>query len=97
MDDFKQSHKNDVVKLFAVIDYFLMTRPSPITWKTVKTAIGSPIVNEKETADLIHQYLSTGNSNKLLLLSNEIINSDVNTTSVKCIQFTLNQHCSSTL
>ena len=81
--------------LYEVIDVFQTTQPS--TWETVITAIEGPIVNDKETADLIRQYLSTGKSNKLLLLSNEVINSGVQTTIVKCIQFSYNQHCSHTM
>ena len=92
LDDFNQSQKNDVVKLFDVIDNFLTTQPSPVTWETVKTAMESPIVNNKEIAKLIHQYLSTGKIKKLLLLINEVINSGVQTTPVNCIQFNLNQH-----
>ena len=75
LDDLIQSERDD--KLLAVIDNFLTTEPSPVTWETVITAIESPIVNDKETANLIRHYLSTGKSNKLLLLSNELINSGV--------------------
>ena len=75
LDDLIQSERDD--KLLAVIDKVLTTEPSPVTWETVITAIESPIVNDKETADLIRHYLSTGKSNKLLLLSNEVINSGV--------------------
>ena len=71
LDDLIQSERDD--KLLAVIDNFLTTEPSPVTWETVITAIESPIVNDKETADLIRHYLSTGKSIKLLLLSNEVI------------------------
>ena len=85
LDDLIQSERDD--KLLAVIDNFLTTEPSPVTWETVITAIEGPIVNDKETADLIRQYLSTGKSNKILILSNKVINSGVQTTTVKCIQF----------
>ena len=69
-------------KLDGVINSWKDTQPSPDTWETVITAIESPIINDKEKADRIRQYLSTG---KLLLLSNEVINSGVQTTPVKCI------------
>ena len=82
MDNLKN---NDFAKLFAVIDNFLTTQPSSVTWATVISAIESPIVNDKNIADLIREYLSTGKGNKLLLLSNEVINSDVQTITVKCI------------
>ena len=97
MDDLKQSEDGNISKLRKVINVWKGSQPFPDTWETVVTAIESPIVNDKETADLIRQYLSTGKSNKLLLLSDEVINSGVQTTTVKCIQFSYNQHCSHTM
>ena len=97
LDDLKHDQRDNNYKLFAVIGNFLTSQSSPVNWGTVIAAIESPTVNDKETADLIHQYLSTGKSNKLLLLSNEVINSGVQTTTVKCIQFSYNQHCSHTM
>ena len=85
LDDLKQSEDDNISKLVEVINVWKGSQPSPDTWETVVTAIESPIVNDKETADIIRQYLSTGKSNKLLLLSNEVINSGVQTTTVKCI------------
>ena len=96
LDDLKHDQSGNDYKLFAVIQNFPTSQPSPIKWETVVTAIESPTVNDKETADLIRQYLR-GKSNKLLLLSNEVINSGVQTTTVKCIQFSYNQHCSHTM
>ena len=58
LDDLKQSERND--KLFAVIDNFLTTQPSPVTWETLITTIENPIINDKKTANLIRQYISTG-------------------------------------
>ena len=97
LDEIKQSEDNNYTKLNKLINVWQETQPSPDTWETIITAIESPIVNKKVTADLIRQYLSTGKSNKLLLLSNEVINSGVQTTTVKCIQFSYNQHCSHTM
>ena len=97
LDDLKQTQNDNEENLDAVIDNFLTTQPYSVNWETVITAIESPTVNDKVTADLIRQYLNTGNSNKLLLLSNEVINSGVQTTTVKCIQFSYNQHCSYTM
>ena len=97
LDDLKQSEGDDRTKLNKVINIWKETQPSPDTWETIITAIEDPIVNDKVTADLIRQYLSTGKSNKLLLLSNEVINNGVQTTPVKCIQFSYNQHCSYTM
>ena len=97
LDDLKRNQMDNISKLFAVIHNFLISQSSPVNWETVIGAIESPTVNDKETADLIRQYLSTGKNNKLLLLSNEVINSGVQTTTVKCIQFSYNQHCSHTM
>ena len=97
LDDLKHDQRGNGYKLFGVIQNFLHRQSSLVNWGRVMAAIESPIVNDKETADLIRQYLSTGKSNKLLLLSNEVINSGVQTTTVKCIQFSYNQHCSHTM
>ena len=97
LDNLKHNQRDNDDKLFVVINNFLTSQSSLVNWETVITAIESPTVNDKETADLIHQYLSTGKSNKLLLLSNEVINSGVQTITVKCIQFSYNQHCSHTM
>ena len=97
LDSLKQLEFHNVIKLNEVINIWKETQPSPDTWETVITTIKSPIVDDKVTADLICQYLSTGKSNKLLLLINEVINSGVQTTTVKCIQFSYNQHCSHTM
>ena len=99
LDDLKKREGDYPTKLNKVIYSWKDTQPSFVTWETIITAIESPIVNDKETADLIRQYLSIGKRNKLLLflLSNEDINSVVQTTLVKCIQFSLSQHCSHTM
>ena len=96
LDEIKQSEDNNYTKLNKLINVWKETQPSPDTWETVITSIESPIVNKKVIADLIRQYLSTGKSNKLLL-SNEVINSGVQTITVKCTQFSYNQHCSHTM
>ena len=64
LDDLK--HREGIYELLAVINIFLTTQPSTVTWETVINAIESPIVNDKKTADLIHRYLNTCKSNKLL-------------------------------
>ena len=70
LDDLKHDQRDNDYKLFAVIQNFLTSRSSTINWETVIAAIESPTLNDMETADLIYQYLNTGKSNKLLLLSN---------------------------
>ena len=96
LDDLKKTLNDHVKNLDEVINNFLTSQPSFVKWETVITAIEGPIVNDKERADEIRQYVSTGKSNKLSLLNNEVINSGVQTTPAKYIQFSLNQHCSDT-
>ena len=84
LKDLKNSQEDDIENLIVVIDNFLTKF---VTFEEVITAIEGPIVNDKETADSIRQYLSKGKTNDLL--SNEVINSGVQTTTVKCIQFSL--------
>ena len=93
LDDFKRTRNGNEENLNAVIGNFLTSHSSSVNWETVITAIEDPIVNDKETADQIRQYLKSM-CNKLLLLSNEVINCGVQTTTVRCIQFSLNQHFS---
>ena len=68
LDDLKHSQANNQRKLLTVINIWLTSKLSPVTWETVITAMKSPIVNNKDKAREIHQYLSTGKSNKLLLI-----------------------------
>ena len=76
LDDLKHDQRDNDYKLIAVINNFLTSQSSLVNWETMIAAIESPTINDKETADLIRQYLR-GKSNKLLLLSNEVINSGV--------------------
>ena len=94
--DLKRSNYSSYGKLSKVVYNFLTTKPSPVSWETVISAIEGPIINNQAKANEIRQYLSIGKSNKLLL-NNEVINSGVQTTTVKCIQFSYNQHCSHTM
>ena len=80
LNDLKSSQKNDVEKLSAVIENFLTTQPSPVSWKIVITATESHCGNNKALTDRIRQYLNTGKKSiKVLLLSNEVINNGVQT------------------
>lgn len=49
--------QDDTVKLTQVINIWLNTRPSSITWKTLIIAIEGDIVNNKAMAIKIRQYL----------------------------------------
>ena len=62
LDNLKQSEDNNYTKLEKVINIWKDIQPSFVTWETVITAFDSPIINDKEIADLIRQYLR-GKSN----------------------------------
>ena len=57
LDNLKQSEDNNYTKLEKVINIWKDIQPSFVTWETVITAFESPIINDKEIADLIRQYL----------------------------------------
>ena len=70
LDDLKLSWKSDIAKIKEVIKIWENTKPSPISWETVMTAVESPVINNKEIAVRIRQMLI--GSKFLLLLINEI-------------------------
>ena len=70
LNDLKQSEDDDETKLKKVMNIWEETKSSPDTWETMITAVESPVINNKEIADRIRQYLK---SSKLLLLSNEVV------------------------
>ena len=70
LDEIKQSEDNDVTKLKKVVNIWQDAKSSSTTWETMITAAESPVINNKEIADEIRQYLQFS---KLLLLSNEVI------------------------
>ena len=70
LDEIKQSEDNNYTKLEKVVSIWEETKSSPDTWETMITTVESPIINNKEIADKICQYLQFS---KLLLLSNEVV------------------------
>ena len=70
LDEIKQSENNNYIKLKKVISIWRDTKSSPDTWETMITAAESPVINNKEIADGIRQYLKIS---KLLLLSNDVV------------------------
>ena len=50
---------NNMTKLSKVIKKWIDTKSSPVTWETVISAIEGPIVNNKNKADEIREYLIT--------------------------------------
>ena len=70
LDEIKQSEDNDVTKLMKVINISKDTESSPDTWETLIAATESPVINNKEIADMIRRQLQFS---KLLLLSNDVV------------------------
>ena len=70
LDEIKQSQDNDETNLKKVTNIWRDTKPSPDTWETIITAVESPVINNKEIADMIRHHLKIG---KLLILSNEVV------------------------
>ena len=70
LDEIKQSEDNNYIKLKKVINIWEETKSSPDNWETIITAAESPVINNKEIADEIRQYLKIS---KLLLSSNEVV------------------------
>ena len=52
--------KSNVLKLNEVIDSWITTKSSPVTWDTLITAIEGPLVNNVQKANEIHEYLTNG-------------------------------------
>ena len=52
--------KSNVLKLNEVINSWIITKSSPVTWDTLITAIEGPLVNNVQKADEIRDYLSKG-------------------------------------
>ena len=70
LDNLKLCQDNDDEKFTEVIKAWKDSRPSPVTWQTVITALESPIIDSKEIADKIRAFVK---SSKLLLLSDEVV------------------------
>ena len=52
--------KSNVLKLTEVIDSWITTKSSPVTWDTLITAIEGPFVNNVQKANEIRDYPSKG-------------------------------------
>ena len=50
---------SNIRKLSQVVSTWIDTKSSPVTWETVISAIEGPIVNNKNKADEIRDYLTT--------------------------------------
>ena len=57
LDGLSRSHDTPSIILSNVIRIWMDSQSSPVTWKTVISAIEGPIVNNKRKADEIRHYL----------------------------------------
>ena len=71
LDSLSNSQDTPSTKLSNVIRNWMDSQSSPVTWKTVISAIEGPIVNKKRKADEIRDYLG-----KLVLIVNLIVMPD---------------------
>ena len=55
----RQKNIDETIKLSEVIAKWMETESSPVTWETVISAIEGPIVNNKQKAKEIRDYLYT--------------------------------------
>ena len=59
LDDLQRDHSSKTIKLSKVITLWIESESSPVSWETVISAIEGPIVNNKQKAKEIHDYLCT--------------------------------------
>ena len=59
LEGLRLERDNNMRKLSQVIRKWIDTKSSPVTWETVISAIEGPIVNNKNKADEIRDYLTT--------------------------------------
>ena len=57
LNGLQTSPQNNKVRLIQVIHTWFSSQPSPVTWETVIAAIEGPIVNNKQKAKEIRDYL----------------------------------------
>ena len=67
LDDPQLRHCDDTFRLSNIINRWV-NHSSSVTWEMVINAMESPIVKNKAKAEMICHYLSTGKSNKLLMM-----------------------------
>ena len=71
LDGLSRSHDTPSTNLSKVISKWMVSQPSPVTWKTVISAIEGPIVDNKKKADEIRNYLG-----KLIIIIKLIVMPD---------------------
>ena len=57
LDGLQQSSISDDLKLASVIETWIKTEPSPVTWQTLIDGIDGPLLNQKKKAKEIRDYL----------------------------------------
>ena len=58
----------NIIKLDRVLQSWIKTEPSPVTWDTLIIAIEGPIVNNVQKAKEIREYLTKGKLDKPIFL-----------------------------
>ena len=61
LEGLSQSNKDDSTRLYEVLEAWMNTRSTDVTWETVITAVEGPIVDQKSTAVKIREFLSEPN------------------------------------
>ena len=54
----RDSNDSNLTKLSSVIQFWMDTQSTPVTWETVIFAVESPIVNNMKLADELRNYLT---------------------------------------
>ena len=58
LEGLSQSNKDNSTRLYEVLEAWMNTRSTDVTWETVITAVEGSIVDQKSTAVKIQQFLS---------------------------------------
>ena len=58
LESLSQSNKDDSTRLYEVLEAWMNTRSTDVTWETVIAAVEGPIVDQKSTGIKIRQFLS---------------------------------------
>ena len=68
LNDLKSKNMENILKLDEVLQSWIKTDSSPVTWDTMITAIEGPLVNNMQKAKKILEYLTKGKLNKPMFL-----------------------------
>ena len=60
LNGLESEKKNNIIKLNEILQSWMTTKSSPVTWETVITAMKGPLVNNVQKAEEIIEYLTKG-------------------------------------